>query len=99
MMTARFLARYETPTDVEAFDRHYLQVHIPLGRQLPGLRRYTVGRHVAAVRGGPRRPAVLLSLSWNGTRSTTSAPRSPRPRAVPPPRTWRALPNSPRSAA
>ena len=47
-MTARFLALYETPTDPEAFDRHYRQIHIPLLRQLPGLRRYTVGRDVAA---------------------------------------------------
>jgi uncharacterized protein (TIGR02118 family) len=28
-------------------------VHIPLGRRLPGLRRYTVSRDVTAVRGGP----------------------------------------------
>ncbi len=49
-MTARFLALYETPADPEEFDRHYHDVHIPLGRRLPGLRRYTVGRDVAAVR-------------------------------------------------
>jgi uncharacterized protein (TIGR02118 family) len=51
-MTVRFLALYETPADPEAFDRHYREVHIPLGRRLPGLRRYTVSRDVAAVRGG-----------------------------------------------
>ena len=39
-MTVRFLALYETPTEPEAFDRHYREVHIPLARQLPGLRRY-----------------------------------------------------------
>ena len=38
-MTVRFLALYETPADPEAFDRHYREVHIPLGRRLPGLRR------------------------------------------------------------
>ncbi len=37
-MTVRFLALYETPAAPEAFDRHYREVHIPLGRRLPGLR-------------------------------------------------------------
>ena len=31
-MTVRFLALHETPTDPEAFDRHYREVHLPLGR-------------------------------------------------------------------
>jgi uncharacterized protein (TIGR02118 family) len=52
-MTARFLALYDTPADPGAFDRHYREVRIPLGRALPGLRRYAVGRDVAAVRGSP----------------------------------------------
>jgi len=30
-MTVRFLALYETPADPEAFDRHYREIHIPLG--------------------------------------------------------------------
>ena len=35
-MTARFLALYEKPADPEAFDRHYREIHIPLGHRLPG---------------------------------------------------------------
>ena len=35
-MTVRFLALYETPTDPEAFDRHYREVHILLGRPTAG---------------------------------------------------------------
>ncbi len=62
-MTVRFLALYETPTDPEAFDRHYREVHIPLGRQLPGLRRYAVGRDVAAVRGVPY--YLVAELEWD----------------------------------
>lgn len=40
-MTARFLALYEPPADPETFERHYRQIHVPLLRHLPGLRRYT----------------------------------------------------------
>jgi uncharacterized protein (TIGR02118 family) len=52
-MTARFLAVYGTPADPAAFDRHYREVHIPLLRQLPGLRRFTVSRDVTALHGEP----------------------------------------------
>jgi uncharacterized protein (TIGR02118 family) len=39
---ARFVVLYDTPSDIEAFERHYREVHIPLAKQLPSLRRYTV---------------------------------------------------------
>jgi uncharacterized protein (TIGR02118 family) len=35
----RFLVLYRQPSDVAAFERHYLGVHVPLAKQLPGLRR------------------------------------------------------------
>jgi uncharacterized protein (TIGR02118 family) len=52
-MTARFLALYETPADPETVDRHYRQIHIPLLRHLPGLRRHTVSHDIAAPHGAP----------------------------------------------
>jgi len=61
-MTARFLALYETPADPEAFDRHYREVHIPLLRQLPGLRRFTVGRDVTPLHGAPC--YLIAELEW-----------------------------------
>ncbi|HEY9241488.1 MAG TPA: EthD family reductase [Streptosporangiaceae bacterium] len=62
-MTARFLAVYETPADPAAFDRHYREVHIPLLRQLPGLRRYTVSRDVTALHGEPY--YLIAELDWD----------------------------------
>jgi uncharacterized protein (TIGR02118 family) len=80
-MTARFLALHETPADPGAFDRHYREVHIPLGRRLPGLRRYAVGRDVAAVRGGP--PYYLVAeLEWDTMDELRAAFASPEGRAT-----------------
>lgn len=80
-MTVRFLALYETPTDPEAFDRHYREVHIRLGRRLPGLRRYTVGRDVAAVRGGG--PYYLVAeLEWDTMNELRAAFASSEGRAT-----------------
>jgi uncharacterized protein (TIGR02118 family) len=53
---------YETPADPEAFDRHYQDVHIPLLRQLPGLRRYSIGRDVTALHGAPY--YLVTELEW-----------------------------------
>lgn len=39
---ARLLVLYKTPKDPAAFDKHYFEVHIPLAKMLPGLRKYEV---------------------------------------------------------
>ncbi|MFD2054645.1 EthD family reductase [Mesorhizobium calcicola] len=41
---AKMLVIYKTPADPAAFDRHYLDIHVPLAKQLPGLHRYEVSR-------------------------------------------------------
>lgn len=33
---------YRTPKDKSAFDEHYFNVHVPLAKKLPGLRKYEV---------------------------------------------------------
>jgi uncharacterized protein (TIGR02118 family) len=79
-VTARFIALYETPTDAETFDRHYREVHIPLGRTLPGLRRYTVARDVTAVRGAPY--YLVAELEWDTIDDLRAAFASPEGRAT-----------------
>jgi uncharacterized protein (TIGR02118 family) len=39
---ARMVVIYRTPENVEAFDRHYFEIHVPLARKIPGLRKYEV---------------------------------------------------------
>jgi len=46
----RFLVVYETPADPAGFNRHYQEVHVPLAKQLPGLRRCTLSRACTPVR-------------------------------------------------
>ncbi len=80
-MTAHFLALYEKPANPETFDRHYREVHIPLGRRLPGLRRYTVARDATAVRGGA--PYYLIAeLEWDTMDDLRAAFASPEGRAT-----------------
>ncbi|GAA3846583.1 EthD family reductase [Streptomyces coacervatus] len=79
-MTARFLVLYETPPDPTAFDRHYREIHLPLARKLPGLRRYTVGRETTAVRGGDA-CHLVAELEWDTMAELRAAFASPEGRA------------------
>jgi uncharacterized protein (TIGR02118 family) len=79
-MTARFLALYETPSDPEAFDRHYHQTHIPLIRCLPGLRSYTLGRNVTTLHGAPC--YLVAELEWDTMDELQAAFATPEGRAT-----------------
>lgn len=41
---AKMVVIYKTPKDPAAFDRHYFEVHVPLAKQLPGLRSYEASK-------------------------------------------------------
>ena len=77
----RFLVLYDTPSDPDTFERHYREVHIPLTRELPGLRRYIVSRNAAAVRGGEAFHLVA-ELEWDSMDDLRTALSSPQGRAT-----------------
>ena len=39
---ARMIVIYRTPKDRAAFDKHYFEVHVPMAKKLPGLKKYEV---------------------------------------------------------
>jgi len=79
--TARFIILWGTPTDPEAFDRHYREVHIPLARQLQGLRRYTLSRDAVRIRG--EEPYYQVGeLDWDDMTALRSAVDSELGRAL-----------------
>jgi len=41
---AQMIVIYQTPKQPAAFVKHYLEVHVPLARQLPGLRKHETSR-------------------------------------------------------
>ena len=78
----RFLVVYETPPDPAAFDAHYRDVHIPLTKELPGLRRYTISRNTSVVPGGE--PFYLVAeLDWDDEDALEAAFASLRAKPLP----------------
>jgi uncharacterized protein (TIGR02118 family) len=77
----RFLVLYRQPQDVAAFESHYRDVHIPLARKLIGLRRYTISRNAAPIRGGE--PYYLVAkLDWDDMAALQRAFQSPEGQAT-----------------
>lgn len=51
-MTVKLVVLYTHPDNADAFDRPYLDVHMPLVGKIPGLQRAEAGRIVVALDGG-----------------------------------------------
>ena len=49
----KLIALFKRPDDVAAFEQHYNDVHLPLIRQVPGLRKLVVNSVWGAPRGEP----------------------------------------------
>jgi uncharacterized protein (TIGR02118 family) len=49
----RITIEYGAPTDVEQFEQHYAEVHVPLASKLPGLRRFTTSHPRGLGTGAP----------------------------------------------
>jgi len=77
----RFLVLYNKTSDIEGFERHYREVHIPLTKKLPGLRRYTLSRQMTPIRGG--QPFYLVAeLDWDDMDLLKQAFVSPQGKAT-----------------
>jgi uncharacterized protein (TIGR02118 family) len=77
---ARFLVFWEQPTDPEAFERHYREVHIPLARKIPKLRSYALIDNLVPVRG--ERYFRIAELRWDSMDDLHAAIASPEGQAV-----------------
>jgi uncharacterized protein (TIGR02118 family) len=60
---ARMLVIYKTPQDPAAFDKHYFEMHIPLAKKLPGIRKYEISRGpVSTLAGGEAYIVAILTF-------------------------------------
>ena len=75
------LVLYEKPGDQSAFDVHYRDVHIPLVKAMPGLRRYTISRNAVAA-GGGETFYLAAELDWDDMDALGAALVSPEGQAT-----------------
>jgi uncharacterized protein (TIGR02118 family) len=61
-VTHRLVVQYGRPTDPDAFDKHYREVHAPLAQKIPGLVSFTVGRPASL--DGSEAPYLVAELDF-----------------------------------
>ena len=62
---ARMLVIYQTPKDPAAFDQHYVNIHLPLAKQLPGLRKYEISKGPIVALAGAMDPYLVGTLHFD----------------------------------
>ena len=77
----KMIVFYTTPKDKEAFDKYYLETHVPLCQKFPNVQRVEVTRFTGAMGGDP--PYYLMFQAWWNTKEEMDASLgSPEGRAV-----------------
>ncbi len=79
---ARMMVIYPTPLDIEAFDRHYFDIHVPLAKRLPGLRKYMVNAGPISMPVGGRDIHRIGTLYFDDMTAIQTAFASPEGRAA-----------------
>ena len=72
---------YTTPADAAAFDKHYFETHVPLAKQMPGLRKYEVSRGPVTVIAGSPDVYMIGALHFDDLDAMRAAFASPEGRA------------------
>ncbi len=57
----KFVALYKKPSDVAAFEKHYKEIHTPLARKVPGLKKLEVS-HITGSPGGDPKFYMMAEL-------------------------------------
>lgn len=78
---AQMVVVYKTPSDVDAFDRHYFGVHVALAKKLPGLRKYEVSAGPITMLGSAADTHFVAVLHFDSLAAIRSAFASPEGQA------------------
>lgn len=70
---ARMVVIYKTPKDIPTFEKHYWEVHIPLAKNLPGLRKYEVSKGQIRVIAGDPQTYLIATLYFDSMSALTEA--------------------------
>ncbi|WP_400162521.1 EthD family reductase [Brevibacillus sp. TJ4] len=76
----KLIAVYRKPEDVEAFDKHYFEVHAPLAAKMPGLVKMEVSK-VFGAPGGESDLHLIAEMYFESKEAMMEALSSPEGRA------------------
>ena len=50
----KLIALYKKPSDVDAFEKHYQEIHAPLAKKMPGLQKFELSHMTGSPGGEPK---------------------------------------------
>jgi uncharacterized protein (TIGR02118 family) len=62
---AQVVVMYKTPKDTAAFDKHYSEIHIPLAKKIPGLKKFEVSNGPVGTPAGPSGFHLIAVLTFD----------------------------------
>ncbi len=77
----KLIALYKKPADVEAFEQHYTQIHIPLVEKIPGIRKTEWTRFLASP-GGEAPYYMMYEMYFDNMDAYKAAMRSEENKAA-----------------
>jgi len=79
---ARLVVLYKTPKDTAAFDRYYVDTHVPLAKKIPGMRKYEISKGTVAAPGGPSGVHLVAVLQFDSLAAIQHALTTPEGQAA-----------------
>lgn len=77
----KLVVLYKKPADVAAFEKHYHEVHTPLAKKMPGLKRLEVA-HMTGSPGGEPKFYMMAELYFDSKEAMAAAMSSPEGKAA-----------------
>jgi uncharacterized protein (TIGR02118 family) len=79
---AKLIALYRHPKDAKAFDRHYHDMHIPLAKKIPGLKKFDISDGVIGTPEGASPYHLAATLFFDSKADILAALSSPEGQAT-----------------
>ena len=77
----KFVALFKTPEDVEAFEKHYFEIHMPLAEKIPGLIKCEVAR-LSGMPGQDSKFHIITELYFDNMDKLNEGMASPEGKAA-----------------
>jgi uncharacterized protein (TIGR02118 family) len=74
---ARLVVMYKTPRDGSAFDKYYVETHVPIAKKIPGLRKYEISQGAVATPAGASNYHLVAILHFDDVPAIQAAFGSP----------------------
>ncbi len=79
---AKLVVMYRTPKDTAAFDKHYAEIHAPLAKKIPGLKKLELSKGPIMTPAGPSDFHSIATLHFDDVAALQKALSTPEGQAA-----------------